>query len=306
MAAPDAGGYYPPSGPRPAKGGIRSQSRSGGQESWWAGRWLAALDRRSLAGRLARGRSYARRGQVLSISVEQGVVTAEVQGSRRRPYWVTVWVRALGAEEKARLVRGLAGRPAVAARLLAGHVPEEVEDIFREAGAALFPDDRTDLQTECSCPDWSNPCKHAAAVYLLLGEEFDRDPFLIFRLRGVEREEIVALAAGGQAGAGARPDDEPASEPVPDEPLPENPDIFWDGRPAAPAALPPVLPAAAALPRRLGPFPFWRGQEQFLPALDPLYRAASAAGVELVAGLAGGGGAPEPDPGHPDPEQPAG
>jgi len=66
---------------------------------------------------------------------------------------------------------------------------------------SLFPQKQRDLKTNCSCPDWSNPCKHIAAVYYLLGEEFDRDPFLIFRLRGIAREDFVKLLskAGGRA-----------------------------------------------------------------------------------------------------------
>lgn len=65
-----------------------------------------------------------------------------------------------------------------------------------------MPSPCQDLKTECSCPDWSNPCKHIAAVYYLLGEEFDRDPFLIFRLRGMEREELFGLLGGAAAPKG--------------------------------------------------------------------------------------------------------
>ena len=75
------------------------------------------------------------------------------------------------------------------AKLLAGEMPQDIEQAFTDAGLSLFPAQSKDLDTECSCPDWSNPCKHIAAVYYLLGEEFDRNPFLIFKLRGMEREE---------------------------------------------------------------------------------------------------------------------
>ena len=61
-------------------------------------------------------------------------------------------------------------------------MPQDIEPVFAEVGLSLFPAKLQDLKTGCSCPDWSNPCKHIAAVYYLLGEEFDRDPFLIFAL----------------------------------------------------------------------------------------------------------------------------
>jgi hypothetical protein len=92
-------------------------------------------------------------------------------------------------------------------------MPHEMDEVFRGAGASLFPEQYRDLETECSCPDWSNPCKHIAAVYYLLGEEFDRDPFLIFRMRGMTREEFLALL--GESGAKQRP---AAAETLPPDP----------------------------------------------------------------------------------------
>jgi hypothetical protein len=74
-----------------------------------------------------------------------------------------------------------------------GEMPQDIEQAFAKAGLSLFPARHNDLKTECSCPDWSNPCKHIAAVYYLLGEEFDRDPFLIFQLRGMSREEFLGI-----------------------------------------------------------------------------------------------------------------
>ena len=80
----------------------------------------------------------------------------------------------------------------VAAKLLAGEMPSDIERAFEGAGVSLFPSRSKDLTTDCSCPDWSNPCKHIAAVYYLLGERFDEDPFLLFELRGRSKDEVVA------------------------------------------------------------------------------------------------------------------
>src|SRR5205085_1140460 len=145
-----------------------------------------------------------------------------------------------------------------------------------------------DLTTECSCPDWSNPCKHIAAVYYLLGEEFDRDPFLLFKLRGLSREELhKGLAAPG--GREVKKSKGKAAEPegaLPAEPLPSDPAAFW-GVGKVPEDLfgevrtPPV---SAALARRLGNFPFWRGAERFLDALEPIYQHASQRGLETFLG----------------------
>src|SRR5579871_179396 len=92
--------YYEPSRPRQAKGGIKSQSKRGTfGESWWARRWMAVLDSFGLGARLTRGRSYARSGQVLSIDIESGVVKAKVQGSRPKPYSVTIGVKTLSTAD---------------------------------------------------------------------------------------------------------------------------------------------------------------------------------------------------------------
>src|SRR5438045_6656945 len=109
-------------------------------------------------------------------------------------------------------------------------MPQDIEQVFTKAGLSLFPEKSGDLKTSCSCPDYSNPCKHIAAVYYLLGEEFDRDPFLLFRLRGLGREELAKklTAAGVPAPTTAAP--EPAAKP---EPLPLDA-AFW-GTGAVPA-----------------------------------------------------------------------
>ena len=268
--------------PREAKGGIRAQSKRGDfGASWWARRWVQALERFSIGSRLARGRSYARRGQVVSIDVGPGEVTASVQGSRKRPYRVSIAVATLPESDLHRLRAALAERPAFAASLLAGRMPENVEDAFADVGLSLFPSRKSDLETDCSCPDFANPCKHIAAVYLLLGEEFDRDPFLIFRMRGIKREELLGpdLRRSAEASAWMAPTLAP-------EPLPGDPEEFW-GQPEwndnsddliGPARVP---EETAALPRQLGRFPFWQGSEEFLTALEAVYARASQAGLEL-------------------------
>ena len=281
--------YFPPSTPIAAKGGIKAQSKRGTfGESWWAKRWISVLEGFQIGARLGRGRSYARSGQVLSIDVEKGKVTARVQGSRPKPYTVDIRVKTLTEAQWKKLGAVLCREALFAAKLLAGEMPQDIERAFGSAGLSLFPERAGDLATDCSCPDWSNPCKHIAAVYYLLGEEFDRDPFLLFRLRGLEREEVAALL-GEAAGPKAE-----AAEPEVPEPLAVDPELFWNGGSIDEGFFGEVHVAGspAALVRRLGNFPFWRGEQVLLDVLEPAYRAAAVRGLEV---FAGGGAAPGPE-----------
>src|SRR5204862_3418808 len=125
-----------------------------------------------------------------------------------------------------RVVKALGGQAVFAAKLLAGEMPQDIEKVFADVDLSLFPEKAKDLTTDCSCPDWSNPCKHVAAVYYLLGEEFDRDPFLLFRLRGLSREELFArlneqspaAVPAAAASEGPQPPKPPASAAAPPPP----------------------------------------------------------------------------------------
>lgn len=271
-------GRFGTSRPRAAKGGIKATSQRGKfGESWWAKRWIGVLESFQIGARLQRGRSYARKGQVLSIDVKKGMVEARVQGSRAQPYQVHIKVRPLLATEWKRLAEQLSTQAIFAAKLLAGEMPRDIEQAFAAAKLSLFPEKRSEMSTACSCPDWSNPCKHVAAVYYLMGEAFDRDPFLIFKMRGMDREEFTrALGESNTA---------EEQLPLKAEPLPPDPIEFWK-----PKALPSDLAAAsgprtlAALPRRLGNLPFWRGEVALVKTLEPIYESASQRAEKLLLG----------------------
>src|SRR5438128_610491 len=116
--------YFPPSRPRRAEGGIKAQTKRGGfGESWWAKRWIQVLESFNIGARLARGRSYARKGQVLSMAIENGRVTAQVQGSRPKPYDVTIQVKTLSEKDWAKLLDALGRQALFVAKLLAGEMP---------------------------------------------------------------------------------------------------------------------------------------------------------------------------------------
>jgi uncharacterized Zn finger protein len=305
--------FFPTSQPIAAKGGIKAQSQHGAfGSSWWAQRWVNVLESFNIGSRLTRGRSYARQGQVLSIDIDSGKITAQVQGSRPRPYQVEIKLKPLSSSDWKSLAQTLSTQVLFTAKLLAGEMPQDIEQAFQDAGLALFPKMLYDLDTQCSCPDYSNPCKHIAAVYYLIGEEFDRDPFLLFKLRGMTREKLLALLQKSgprrttppkprkSKAVAAEPKRRTLKPPVPKprvpkpptveqpatEPLSVDPTAFWQGQPLPPDLFGPVeIPSlSAAVAKRLGGFPFWRGMDPFLDALEPLYRHASATGLELFLG----------------------
>ncbi len=277
-----------PSLPREAKGGIKAQSKRGTfGESWWARRWIAVLESFNIGARLGRGRSYARRGQVLSIEIDKGKVSGKVQGSRPKPYDVKLQVTTLSASDWQKLAKVLFRQAIFSAKLLMGEMPLDIEKVFKEAGLSLFPEKLKDLKTACSCPDWSNPCKHIAAVYYLLAEEFDRDPFLIFKLRGMNREDLIAMLSRTSKKTTLRKA-KPELVPVHEDEKVLTSDIskFWNGEPLSDDIFGEVRipPIAAALPKRLGSFPFWRGEEKFLDVMESIYAKASPVGLKVFLG----------------------
>ena len=202
-------GAFPKQPPKrpPPEHGIKVKSIG---TTWWGKRWIGALERlsRNYQNRLARGRNYARAGRVHDLEVRGGRVTARVTGSRASPYKVTLRVAALDGGAWNKAIAAMARQLLFAAELLAGRMPENIDNAFRAAGRSLFPATEKDLATDCSCPDYANPCKHVAATHYVLSEALDQDPFLLFELRGRGRDDVLAAlrrlrAAGG--GAGGRP-----------------------------------------------------------------------------------------------------
>lgn len=257
-------------GPGLPSHGIRAHTRRGAfGKTWWATRWIAALERLVNPARLARGRTYARTGRVLSLDVERGQAKAVVQGSRPAPYTVALKFRTLSDNEWNRVIDAMSSQAIYAARLLSGEMPENIEDVFASVGSSLFPANRQDMRTTCSCPDNANPCKHIAAVHYLLGERFDEDPFLMFLLRGRTREDIIA-ALRARRSEGERPADGPAVEEAASR---VDPTKFWSApEHADEVALHFALPEAHALAvKRLGPLTFVRDQPALARAMERMY-----------------------------------
>lgn len=281
-------GYYKPAKPKEVKDGIRAKSKRGAiGETWWSKRWISVLESFDMGARLTRGRSYARKGQVISIDVQKGIVTAKVQGTRAKPYAVRIQLNPISEPDWDRVTDAMASKAIFAAKLLSAEMPLDIEDAFGEAGISLFPTSKKELETECSCPDWANPCKHIAAVYYLLAERFDEDPFLIFKLRGRTKEEIIDALREKRA-VDAEEESEATTEgtvPLPGEnvkPFEERLDSFWQvGDALASFSVNPARPEVPnAILKRLGDAPFSVGKVNLSSLLSKAYEVASSAALQ--------------------------
>jgi uncharacterized Zn finger protein len=273
--------YYPRTSPKPVKDGIKAKSKHGDiGETWWSQRWIGVLESFHMGARLNRGKSYARRGQVISIDVKKGTVSAKVQGTRKRPYSVTIELPVLSDDEWDTVTGVMASQALFAAKLLSGEMPVTIEEAFDEAGVSLFPQSREELDTECSCPDWANPCKHIAAVYFLLAEQFDEDPFLIFTLRGRTKEEIIAVLREKRT--------EKLSEGVVPEivydivPLEECLDTYWEAGEELDSFVtdPLTVEGENVIVKRLGNAPFTVRGRDITVLLSEVYDAVRAAALQ--------------------------
>ena len=207
--------FPPPSRPRPVDGGLKARSTRGAiAQTWWSERFIEVLEDIGIGNRLQRGRTYARKGQVISMDVGPGLVTAHVQGSRARPYRVRIGIPAFDKTEWAQAEHALAANAWYTAKLLAGEMPDDIEDVFAGLGLSLFPATPRDLSLDCSCPDRAVPCKHLAATFYLLAESFDDDPFGILSWRGREREDLLDNLRAARSGAPAADGAELPSRPL--------------------------------------------------------------------------------------------
>jgi uncharacterized Zn finger protein len=159
---------------------------------WWAQRWVDVLESFGWIRRLERARNYAREGNVLSIDfLENSKVSALVQGTAPEPYQVSLSLDPFDDEQWQYVIESMAERAIFSAKLLAGEMPQNIEEVFTANGLSLFPLTKFDIHSKCSCPDPANPCKHIGAVYYLLGDRFSEDPFVLFQLRGRQKEQII-------------------------------------------------------------------------------------------------------------------
>lgn len=194
---------FPASKPLPAEGGLATSRQRGAMaETWWSRRFVEVLESYGLGARMQRGRRYARAGQVLTLQVRTATIAAQVQGSRRTPYLVTVSLPEPTTAQWAAIDQAMRSKIGFVARLLAGEVPTDLESVFASAGVTLFPRTWNEIRADCSCPDWENPCKHIAAVLYVFADQLEGDPWLLLAWRGRTRDQVLEPllgSAGGEA-----------------------------------------------------------------------------------------------------------
>jgi len=229
---------------------------------WWVQQWLDLLDKYRFKKRLERGRNYARQGHVLNIEFRGTKAIARVQGSEAEPYTISLWLEAFTREDWEYVFDTLIEQAIFAAKLLAGEMPRNIEDVFAANGLRLFPFSLSELKSHCSCPDKANPCKHIVAVYHLLGDRFADDPFLLFQLRGRSKAETIAALRARRRSGGSD---------METEALPETPTIdltqFWHyTQPLDPSLITIVPNSEGSVPEVLGSIPLSGDRRTLRPA----------------------------------------
>ena len=242
--------------------------------TWWGRLWIRGLEQLGddYENRLPRGKKYAEEGHVSHFGVQPGEIQARVHG--RKTYNVTLGLPALTPAQWEKALARIAQESRFVASLLAGEMPQGLDETFREAGASLYPRVPKELQTHCDCPDWANPCKHVAAVCYVMAEALDRDPWLLFDLRGKSRDEVLqALQAALDAAAVAAPKKRGrppkkklsvADQLRRDQEAPQRwaalPEAAYDALPASlpDLAIPRTIPPDPSVFTQLGPLPHAR------------------------------------------------
>jgi uncharacterized Zn finger protein len=272
-----------PAKARKVEGGIQINSTRGPvARSWWSQRFLSVLESLGVGGRLSRGRSYARAGQIVSLDVDAGGAVAHVQGSRPQPYKVRIGVPAFGKAEWAAVAQALVDDASYAAVLLGGEMPRDIERVFEAVGLSLFPASNRDLSMDCTCPDFAVPCKHLAAVFYVLAEWFDADPFQILALRGRDRETLLEdLRARRTAAAPRGPAGGAAAGPAA---LADVMDVYWSAGAGLPERLAGAHTPPDALLDQVPELAIDVRGERVTDLLRPAYRALADADAAIVTG----------------------
>ena len=171
---------------------------AGFSRTWWRQQVSEALERFTDPAGLGGGRSYAHGGRILSHEIKGGKVSAKVRGSinpyfgvyEEPIYTTTVALEPISRANWTRVIAELSAWAAPVTKLLLNEMPDDIDETFGRLGLHLLPGGQGDFTTRCSCPDWANPYKHVAGVCCLLASALDQDPFLLFELRGLARDQL--------------------------------------------------------------------------------------------------------------------
>lgn len=280
-----------------SKNGIKARTSRGVTpvSGWWAKKWIDVVESCVDSLYLTKGRMYAKRGKVLSIKIESGLVTAFVQGTRATPYQIRLGFKTLSDSEKEIIVDKMREHAYFAAHLLVQKMPEEMEQVFSDAGAPFFPTKAAIRRYKCTCNIEATPCKHIVAVLLLLAEVIDDNPFVLLKLRGFNREELInrLTCETGQANSTVincegdidDNDNESTIETLPEPARIEDFDIkHWYGESFNLTFEIEEKEKSTSALDIMNDFPFWRGKHSFRRTLIPYYERGFAMAYEILHG----------------------
>ncbi len=263
--------------------------------TWWGQRFMEALEQFTDSARLQRGRAYARNGRIEEWKLEQNDIVARVRGNANSyfgvyetPYYKTrIGLQPIAEKDWQILIQQIGNQAAFVSRLLLKEMPDNIEGPFQALNLRLLPYSAKDMRTQCSCPDYSNPCKHLAGLCYVLAEQLDHDPFLLFELRGIPRdrlfEQLQATPLGkvlviALAEEKSLPDAALSYYPRPiprPQPTSADPYAFWQGARHLPTELLPLTPAPsipAAILKKGSEYPeFWSGATSFIDVMEQVY-----------------------------------
>ncbi len=296
--------------PRRVRAGIKLTVEAPGEKSWAAQRWARLLESAGEGQRLVEGMEYARLGQTKRMEVHRGVIEAVVQGRQVRAYSTQLRVAPFEHEQWQNVVETMAGQAVYAAKLLAGEVPANIEDVFVPLGLKLFPTEPMEVSPACTCGE-AGWCKHVCCVAAIFAERLARDPFLMFTLRGLDSEDLLerlrqrratttaAAAHGAVPVYAARI---PGVSDLAAPPLEECIDRYWETGPELSEVDFPIEPPQVTHPllRRLGPSPFPAETARFplVGLLATCYEIARNAALGVPEAVSVDAAPAEPSPPH--------
>ena len=262
--------------------------------TWWGQKFISALESFTDSGRLQRGRAYSGDSRILLFDITKGLATATIRGNvnpyfgvyKEPKYETEIKMTAIAAKDWTKIIENMSSKASVVARLLLNEVPENIEDSFTSVGKQLLPYSRKDFHTECSCPDYSNPCKHIAGLCYRLSGEMDQDPFLLFEMRGISKEALQAELAKSPLGKALASElgdrtlepeiatsyfTKPQTVAIKEVPTLKQ---FWQGQKRLPQSIPFATPAsvsAIAIKKQGDNPPFWHKDSSFIETMETLY-----------------------------------
>ncbi|WP_044411671.1 SWIM zinc finger family protein [Thiomicrospira microaerophila] len=266
--------------------------------TWWGERFLTVLEDSMDEGRLKRGRAYAGPHRLLSFDIAGSKVSATVLGNAN-PYFgvyeapkykTQVQLAPFSDKQWASLIDAISENAACLSQLMLGEMPNQIEAIFAKQSLQLLPKKPSDLISQCSCPDYASPCKHVAGVYYKMASLLDRNPLLLFQLRGMDVEKLQAKLAQSPLGQALL--DQMTDQKVPvvyqthrySAPISRSTPVcssfemgdlkdFWQGAHPLPVMDMPVqTQAASVLIKKAGDYPaFWSRDNSFISAMEEAY-----------------------------------